>query len=139
MDIWSLGCILAEFALQRPLFPADSPAALLEQVGLAGTMSALQCPACGHACCFLRQLASRPAQQHQQVRDVLLTVPASRTISEQHVSCSALQLRSHQHERPPNKREDAFTDASQSHNTRFCKGHDMPPAKCQLKTVSEQH
>lgn len=32
-DMWSLGCILAEVALQRPLFPAHTPAGLLRQVG----------------------------------------------------------------------------------------------------------
>ena len=31
-DMWSLGCVLAEAALQRPLFPAHSPAELLQQV-----------------------------------------------------------------------------------------------------------
>ena len=31
MDAWSLGCVLAELALQRPLFPADSPVQLLAQ------------------------------------------------------------------------------------------------------------
>lgn len=31
-DMWSLGCVLAEAALQRPLFPAHSPAELLRQV-----------------------------------------------------------------------------------------------------------
>ena len=35
MDAWSLGCVLAELALQRPLFPADSPAQLLAQARLA--------------------------------------------------------------------------------------------------------
>lgn len=31
-DMWSLGCVLAEVALQRPLFPAHTPAGLLRQV-----------------------------------------------------------------------------------------------------------
>ena len=31
-DLWSMGCILAEMALQRPLFPCHSPAELLRQI-----------------------------------------------------------------------------------------------------------
>lgn len=30
--MWSLGCVLAEVALQRPLFPAHTPSELLRQV-----------------------------------------------------------------------------------------------------------
>ena len=33
LDMWSLGCILAELALQQPLFPCHSPAQLIQQVG----------------------------------------------------------------------------------------------------------
>jgi serine/threonine protein kinase len=32
VDAWSLGCILAELALNRPLFPANSASQLLTQV-----------------------------------------------------------------------------------------------------------
>lgn len=32
LDAWSLGCILAELALKRPLFPCNSPSELLAQV-----------------------------------------------------------------------------------------------------------
>ncbi len=32
VDAWSLGCILAELALKRPLFPCNSPSQLLAQV-----------------------------------------------------------------------------------------------------------
>ena len=32
VDAWSLGCILAELALKRPLFPANSASQLLAQV-----------------------------------------------------------------------------------------------------------
>ena len=32
IDVWSLGCVLAEVALQRPLFPATSAAELMQQV-----------------------------------------------------------------------------------------------------------
>ena len=32
IDIWSLGCVLAEVALQRPLFPVATAAELLHQV-----------------------------------------------------------------------------------------------------------
>ncbi len=32
IDVWSLGCMLAELALQQPLFPCHSPAQLLKQV-----------------------------------------------------------------------------------------------------------
>ncbi|KAK9918761.1 hypothetical protein WJX75_006665 [Coccomyxa subellipsoidea] len=32
LDVWSLGCILAELALQQPLFPCHSPAQLLKQI-----------------------------------------------------------------------------------------------------------
>ena len=32
VDAWSLGCILAELALKRPLFPCNSPSQLLSQV-----------------------------------------------------------------------------------------------------------
>lgn len=38
MDAWSLGCVLAELALQRPLFPADSPAQLLLQARRAHSL-----------------------------------------------------------------------------------------------------
>ena len=31
-DMWSLGCVLAEMALRRPLFPVRSPAELLRHV-----------------------------------------------------------------------------------------------------------
>ena len=31
-DLWSLGCIIAEMALRRPLFPCHSPAELLRQI-----------------------------------------------------------------------------------------------------------
>ena len=34
MDLWSLGAVLAELALHRPLFPAHSPNQLLQQVCL---------------------------------------------------------------------------------------------------------
>ena len=43
MDAWSLGCVLAELALQRPLFPADSPAQLLAQARLALTFKSNPC------------------------------------------------------------------------------------------------
>ena len=33
IDCWSAGAMLAELALQRPLFPCHSPAQLLQQVG----------------------------------------------------------------------------------------------------------
>ena len=36
VDLWSLGCILAELLLQRPLFAARCPAALLKLVSIAG-------------------------------------------------------------------------------------------------------
>ena len=32
LDCWSLGAMLAELALHRPLFPCHSPAQLLQQV-----------------------------------------------------------------------------------------------------------
>ncbi|CAL8471251.1 g10793 [Coccomyxa elongata] len=32
LDMWSLGCILAELALQQPLFPCHSPAQLIQQM-----------------------------------------------------------------------------------------------------------
>lgn len=32
IDLWSLGAVLAELALHRPLFPAHSPKQLLQQV-----------------------------------------------------------------------------------------------------------
>ncbi|KAK9826879.1 hypothetical protein WJX81_003020 [Elliptochloris bilobata] len=35
MDAWSLGCVLAELALHRPLFPAHSPSQLLLQMEAA--------------------------------------------------------------------------------------------------------
>ena len=34
IDIWSLGCILTELALGKPLFPAETPTQLLHQVGV---------------------------------------------------------------------------------------------------------
>ena len=34
IDIWSLGCILTELALGKPLFPAENPTQLLHQVGV---------------------------------------------------------------------------------------------------------
>jgi hypothetical protein len=33
IDCWGAGAVLAELALQRPLFPCHSPAQLLQQVG----------------------------------------------------------------------------------------------------------
>lgn len=32
IDVWSLGCLLAEVALQRPLFPVATTAELVHQV-----------------------------------------------------------------------------------------------------------
>lgn len=32
IDMWSLGCLLAEVALQRPLFPVSTPTELMSQV-----------------------------------------------------------------------------------------------------------
>ena len=32
LDVWSLGCILAELVLKRPLFPCNTPSQLLTQV-----------------------------------------------------------------------------------------------------------
>ncbi len=32
IDLWSLGCVLAEVALQRPLFPITTTAELTHQV-----------------------------------------------------------------------------------------------------------
>lgn len=36
IDVWSLGCVLAEVALQRPLFPVATTAELKHQVILKG-------------------------------------------------------------------------------------------------------
>lgn len=36
LDAWSLGCVLAELALQRPLFPAHAPGQLLAQARAPG-------------------------------------------------------------------------------------------------------
>ena len=32
LDVWSLGCILAELVLKRPLFPCNTPSQLFTQV-----------------------------------------------------------------------------------------------------------
>ena len=32
LDVWSLGCILAELVLKRPLFPCNAPSQLFTQV-----------------------------------------------------------------------------------------------------------
>jgi serine/threonine protein kinase len=37
LDAWSLGCVLAELALQRPLFPAHAPSQLLAQACIEGS------------------------------------------------------------------------------------------------------
>lgn len=64
MDAWSLGCVLAELALQRPLFPADSPAQLLAQacpahfLHLPAMLKAGQAPTC--ACLIQFKLGGRP-------------------------------------------------------------------------------
>ena len=55
VDAWSLGCILAELALKRPLFPCSSPSQLLAQVHTpwccypcGQTLMGLFCPGQGH-------------------------------------------------------------------------------------------
>ena len=38
IDVWSLGCLLAEVALQRPLFPVATAAELVHQVNITITI-----------------------------------------------------------------------------------------------------
>lgn len=49
MDVWSLGCILAELSLHRPLFPASSASLLLQLVSCCPTCLCLMgvCLFCG--------------------------------------------------------------------------------------------
>ena len=47
IDMWSLGCVLAEVALQRPLFPATSAAELMQQVQHQALMESYAVP---HSC-----------------------------------------------------------------------------------------
>lgn len=39
IDMWSVGCILVELALHRPLFPCHTPSQLLQQVSAIGAPS----------------------------------------------------------------------------------------------------
>jgi len=43
LDAWSLGCVLAELALQRPLFPAHAPGQLLAQARAPGLALSRAC------------------------------------------------------------------------------------------------
>lgn len=59
VDAWSLGCVLAELALQRPLFPCSSPGQLLAQVPAPHCCSTLLCRKLAHQCARARQERGR--------------------------------------------------------------------------------
>ena len=53
VDAWSLGCILAELALKRPLFPCNSPSQLLAQVHALQCCTALRFKTLEHDVCIV--------------------------------------------------------------------------------------
>ena len=80
VDAWSLGCILAELALKRPLFPANSASQLLAQVCISPNMVHLSSGTC------------LPAKRMHLKKQVLKAVP-SLCRKEPHKSCGLSQTK----------------------------------------------